>query len=289
MPSSRRPWIGSCCGRSKPLIRGGGHAACVDDRRLGMAVRARRHQRGWRLEDLAAAAGAGAGVCGLLERGQVIRLSVRTTRAILRAVDLPLLWDIGWQRQEIDRLLDADHASLAADVASVLAAAGWLVRSEVSFNHYGDRGRIDLLAFHPQLRVLLVIEIKTAVVDAQDTLGRLDVKARVAGGVASSLGWAGAALVVPALVIVDGTTARRHVRSLDPLFSRYSLRGHAALRWLRSPSASPPTTGILLFRKLPFRNGVDRRRAGRRRIRRPGAASRAGRHTSGSDRRPADP
>jgi transcriptional regulator with XRE-family HTH domain len=259
----------------------------MDDRRLGMAVRARRHQRGWRLEDLAAAAGVGPGVCGLLERGYVIRLSVRTTRAILGAVDLPLLWDIGWQRQEIDRLLDADHARLAADVASLLAGAGWLVRSEVSFNHYGDRGRIDLLAFHPQLRVLLVIEIKTAVIDAQDMLGRLDVKARVAGGVALSLGWTRAALVVPVLVILDGTTARRHVRSLDPLLGRYTLRGHAALSWLRSPSASPPTTGILLFRKLPFRNGVDRRRAGRRRVRAPRVSSRSRDHAGGSDPRPA--
>lgn len=62
----------------------------MDDRRLGAAVRARRHQRGWRLVDLASAAGVGAGVCGLLERGQVVRLSVRTARAIVEAVGLPL-------------------------------------------------------------------------------------------------------------------------------------------------------------------------------------------------------
>lgn len=243
----------------------------MDDRRLGMAVRARRHQRGWRLDDLAVAAGVGPGVCGLLERGHVVRLSVRTARAILAAVDLPLLWDIGWQRQEIDRLLDADHAGLAADLASLLTAARWVVRSEVSFNHYGDRGRIDLLAYHEPLRVLLVIEIKTAVVDVQDMLGRLDVKTRVARGVASSLGWTRPTVIVPALVIVDGSTARRHIRSLEPLFSRYSLRGHAAMRWLRTPSASAPIAGILLFRKLPVRNGVDRRRAGRRRVRAPRA------------------
>ena len=34
----------------------------------------------------------------------------------------------------------------------------------MSFNHNGDRGRIDLVAFHPVHQVLLVIEMKTALV-----------------------------------------------------------------------------------------------------------------------------
>jgi transcriptional regulator with XRE-family HTH domain len=206
----------------------------MDDRRLGMAVRARRHQRGWRLADLAVVAGVGA--CSVLERGGADRLSVRIVRSIARAVDIPLGWDIGWQRSEVDRLLDADHAALAARLTRRLEALGWTVRAEVSFNQYGDRGRIDLLAFHPTERILLVIEIKTAIVDAQATLGSLDVKARVASNVGRELGW-DARLVVPALVVLDGSTARRHLRAIDPLLSRYNLRGRAALDWLREPFA----------------------------------------------------
>lgn len=240
----------------------------VDDRRLGMAVRASRNERGWRLVDLAAAAGVGATACSLLERGLSGQLSVRVTRAIAGAVALPLMWDIGWQRQEVDRLLDADHSALAAYLAQRLGRLGWTVRSEVSFNQYGDRGRIDLVAFHPVTRTLLMIEIKTAIVDAQAMLGALDVKARVGRAVARQLGWE-ARRVVPALVILDGSTARRHVRALEPLLTRFDLRGRRAVDWLRQPDV--PVNGLLFLTKFPSNAGSDVRRAGRRRVRVPGA------------------
>lgn len=243
----------------------------MDDRRLGMAVRARRHQRGWRLVDLGMAAGVGSGVCGLLERGHADRLSVRTARAILRALDLPLGWDLGWHRTEIDRLLDEDHAALAAAFASWLGSAGWLTRSEVSFNRYGDRGRIDLLGFEPRSRVLLVVEVKTVVVDIQDLLGSLDVKTRVAESMSS---WGRPRTVVPLIVILEGTTARRRLERVAPLFARYDLRGRSALRWLRQPVPGP--SGLLVLHKLPSGTGVDRRRAGRRRIRSSSANPRSG-------------
>jgi len=236
----------------------------MDDRRLGQAVRARRHQRGWRLVDLAAVAGVGATACSLMERGYVSRLTVRSARAIASAVDLPLAWDVGWQRQEIDRLLDADHSALASRLALRLRRWGWIVRTEVSFNRYGDRGRIDLLAYHPLCKVLLVVEIKTAIVDAQDLLGGLDTKARVAPHVGRELGWQPRS-TVPAIVFADGTTTRRHVTRLAPLFGQYGLRGHAAVAWLREPSGSP--SGLLILSKLPDNAGSDVRRAGRRRVR----------------------
>lgn len=161
----------------------------MNDRRLGLAIRARRHQRGWRLVDLAAAAGIGATQCGLAERGHIGRLTVRSARRIGTAVGLDLEWDIGWQDQNVRRLLDADHAAIGAHWTGWLGRYAWDVRNEVSFNRYGDRGRIDLLAFHPEERVVLVIEIKTALLDAQQLLGTLDIKRRVAPWVAAELGW----------------------------------------------------------------------------------------------------
>jgi len=244
----------------------------MDDRRLGQAVRARRHRRGWRVVDLAAAAHVGSTACSLMERGYAGRLSVRTARSIAAAVDLPLNWDIGWQRQEIDRLLDADHSALAALCSERLEKHGWIVRSEVSFNRFGDRGRIDLLAYHPVERVLLVIEIKTVLVDAQALLGSLDVKARISPTVAHEIGWR-PRHVVPAIVMLDGTTQRRHLVALGPLFSRYSLRGRDAATWLRRPTGAP--TGILTFTELPSNAGSDVRRAGRRRVRRSTGNSRS--------------
>ena len=89
-----------------------------------MAVRARRHRRGWRLIDLATAAGVGATACSDLERGRAGEMSVRAVRSICEAVELPVSWDVGWQRQLVDRLLDADHSTLAALVTRRLEGLG---------------------------------------------------------------------------------------------------------------------------------------------------------------------
>jgi transcriptional regulator with XRE-family HTH domain len=250
----------------------------MDERRLGAAVRARRHARGWRLVDLAAAAGTGATSCSLLERGRADRLTVRLARAIAAAVDLPLEWDIGWRRQDVDRLLDADHAALGARLARRLARDGWVARAEVSFNRYGDRGRIDLLAFHPDTSTLLVVEVKTAIVDAQELLGGLDVKRRVAPSLARELGWA-VTRTVPAIVVLAGTTARRRLTQLAPLFAAYSTRGRAALAWMRAPTSS--ASGLLVLAALPPNAGSDVRRAGRRRVRKRAADPRSGIGTPG--------
>ena len=138
-----------------------------------------------------------------------------------------------------------DTPALQSWFVLILERDGWTVRVEVSFNHYGDRGRIDILAYHAATAVLAVVEIKSTVGDAQDTLGRLDVKVRLAPKIAADLGWRRSA-VVPVLVLEDGTTPRRHVAQHGGLFRHFDCRGRSALAWLRHPSQSPPA-GILLF------------------------------------------
>ncbi|MGH2446229.1 MAG: hypothetical protein ACRDGD_09350 [Candidatus Limnocylindria bacterium] len=153
---------------------------------------------------------------------------------------------IRWQGEQLDRLIDAAHAGLQQSVAEALTAMGWAVRVEVSFNHYGDRGRVDILAFHPALRVLLVVEIKSALGDLQETLGRLDVKARLGAQLARDQGWADVAIVIPALVVGDSRNARAIVAEHGALFARYDVRGRAALAWIRHPTVPMPT-GLLWY------------------------------------------
>lgn len=121
---------------------------------------------------------------------------------------------------------------------------------EVSFNHYGDRGRVDVLAFHPGTRVVVALEVKTALGDLQETLGRIDIKARLARTIAAEVGWSGVTGAVAMLVIGDSRTARRLVAQHGALFARYSVRGRAALAWLRRPRPPVPS-GVLWFLKLP--------------------------------------
>ncbi len=142
-------------------------------------------------------------------------------------------------------LTDARHAELQNWIVNLLRTAGWIVEAEASFNHYGDRGRIDVLAYHPPLRILLVIEIKSRLDDAQDLLGRLDVKRRIAPKIAAERGWPVAA-VVPTVVFREDRSTRRRLSDHRALFASFELGARAATAWLRHPR-QPTPAGIILF------------------------------------------
>ena len=238
----------------------------MDDLQLGGVVRLVRHRRGWRQVDLADEAGVSPSLVALLEGGKAERLSVRSVRRVTAALGIRLGWDAGYRGPELDRLRDRDHAAVAEWLARLLELHGWLVTAEVSFNHYGDRGRIDLLAYHAESGTLLVVEIKTVIANIQELLGSLNVKQRNAGRVAAGLGWH-ARHVVPMLVVSDTTTNRRYLAAHASLFARLSLRGRSVRSWLKNPLSTPE--GLLYLVKLPNSNTVGVRRAGRQRVRAP--------------------
>lgn len=190
-----------------------------------------------------------------MERGDLAGVPVGTLRRVATELDATVSVQIRWRGEELDRLVDAQHAKLQQAASELLLSLGWVVRIEVSFNHFGDRGRIDILAKHPVMRILLVLEVKTGLGDLQETLGRLDVKTRLGRRVALELGWSDVAAVVPVLVIGDTRTSRSVVARYDALFQRFSLRGRAAVAWLRRPRGEAPP-GLLWFA-----NGHDSRQA----------------------------
>ena len=185
-----------------------------------------------------------------LERGAVRGLTIGSLEGMADALGGTLDVTLRWHGEQLDRIADAAHAAIQASVADTLRSWGWLVEVEVSFNHYGDRGRVDLLAFHPGRRVALVVEVKSALGDLQDTLGRLDVKARLAPSLTAGAGWGECQAAVRALVIGESRTARRVVASHASLFARYAVRGRASASWLREPR-QPIPTGLLWFVSLP--------------------------------------
>jgi transcriptional regulator with XRE-family HTH domain len=245
----------------------------MDDAALGRAVRALRHRRGWRQIDLAVRAGVARSLISQVEHGHVARFGIRSIRRLAMALGISLGWDIGRARQDLSRLLDEDHARCGELLLDVLQHHGWLVRPEASFNHYGERGRIDLLAFHPPSGYLLVVELKTVLVDVQELVGGLDVKARVGPRVAASFGWQ-TRYVIPMLAILATRTNRRRVAEHPGLFARLAVRGRSARAWLRRPAAVPPT-GVLLMLSVPIATGGDARPTGRQRVRLTGANPRS--------------
>ncbi len=247
----------------------------MDDHRIGRVILVLRQRRGWRQQDLAIRAGVSQSAISDMDRGRIDRYTLQTIRRVLRPLDGTAAIDPFWgSRGDLDRLLDADHARLMQAWADRHLRAGWEVWNEASYSIYGERGRIDQLAHHPKTRVLEVAEVKTGIWDVQETLGRLDAKVRLAPQVAAQRGWK-PDRIIGALVVMDGTTARRRIREHEHLFARYSLRGHAATTWVRDPRAA--AGGLLVFISSPPANHGGLRRAGQRRVRVPRPMASVGR------------
>ena len=240
----------------------------MDDARIGRTIRLLRYRRGWRQRDLAAHCNVSKSAISDMERGHVSRYTLATSRRVLAALDASVeLFPLWGGHGDLDRLLDRDHARLVQDWAERHRRAGWDIWPEASYSVYGERGRVDLMAFHRATRTLEVVECKTSIWDVQDTVGRLDAKVRLAPRVAAERGWR-ADRVVGALVVAEGSTARRRVADHAAIFASYSVRGRAATRFVNDPERGQGG-GLLVFLSLSPSNTGGRMRAGRRRMRLP--------------------
>lgn len=233
--------------------------------RIGRAIRALRHRRDWTQAELGRRAGCSGSVISRLERGNLRACSTRTLERIVQALGGRLVLYVDWRGGELDRLLDADHAALQERWADRTAATRrWISRQEVTYNHNGDRGSIDDLAFDPRTGTLLVSEMKTNIYDAQRTLAKMDEKERLAAEIARRFGWV-VRRVVGCLVLADTRTNRRRIQAHAALFGRFDCRGRAVDAWLADPARS--ARGLLLFVPLSNVRGTHGRRAGRQRVR----------------------
>jgi transcriptional regulator with XRE-family HTH domain len=135
--------------------------ARVDDQRFGAGIRTARVKRSWRQEDLASAARVSRGTVSRIERGLIGEMTFETVRRVAAALQVRLEVLPRSAGADFDRVLNARHARLGEAVVRWLASVdGWVVRPEVSFSVYGERGVIDLLAWHAASRTLLVVEFE---------------------------------------------------------------------------------------------------------------------------------
>lgn len=211
--------------------------------------------------ELAELTGVSRGVIQRIEHGAWHSVPVGRLERVAAALGARLQVLLTWNGEQLDRLVDAGHAELQNGYAALLGAAGWSVAVEVSFNHFGDRGRYDLLAFHPVSACLLVVEVKTAIGDVQATLGTLDMKLRLAADVARAQGWPRPSAVVPVLVLADERQQHRIVAGHAALFARFALRGRSARAWLRRPARG--ASGLLSYIPLTDARVVSVRKATR--------------------------
>jgi transcriptional regulator with XRE-family HTH domain len=216
----------------------------VNDPRIGTIVRALRRRRGWRQFDLANAAGVSQPFISKLERGVIGDVNVDTIRLVTAALDATLFIDVRWRGGAVDRLLDERHARIAGASVDHLVLRGWATEVEVSYSVYGERGSIDILAWHQGAQALLVIEVKSELVSIEATLRKLDEKTRLAGAIARErFGWHPES-VSRMLILPSNSTERRRVARHDAaLCAALPLRYDDLRAWLRRPVG--PMSGIL--------------------------------------------
>jgi transcriptional regulator with XRE-family HTH domain len=243
----------------------------MEDLRLGALVRLVRRARGWRQVDLAAAAHVSDSLVSLVERGHLDALSLRRLRRTLAVLDIRVDVLGRWRGGDSDRLLNSGHSALHESMARFFSTlAGWVALPEVSFNVYGDRGVIDILAWFPQRRFLLVIELKTELVDVQALLGTVDKYRRLAATVARDRGWNPVSTSVW-VVLTDTTTNRRRVAEhRTVLRSVLPADGRTMRSWLRDPG---DPIAALSFWSDSNPGGLGRPRPAKHRVLRPTSRS----------------
>jgi transcriptional regulator with XRE-family HTH domain len=221
-----------------------------------------------RQKDVAERAGLSPSFVSRAERGRLGVCSLDALRKLAGALDIRLEVLPRWRGSELDRLLNARHSALADDAVRWLASFdGWLVKPEVSFSIYGERGVIDLVAWHPGRRALLVIELKTEIVDVGKLLGTLGRKQRLARKIAEDLGWTDVGVVSVCLIVADSRTNRRRIQADDATLRAALPLGSPHLRaWLANP-----TGAVAALRTWPDSHAVTVRPglAPVRRVRRP--------------------
>jgi transcriptional regulator with XRE-family HTH domain len=229
----------------------------VDDQRIGWILRTLRQRKGWRQRDLGERAGVSESMIGRIEHGSLSSIPLGKTRRVVETLGARLDISVRWQGADLGRLLDARHAAMHEAVAGLLGSLdGWQFEPEVSFSIYGERGIIDILAWHPGRRMLLVIELKTEVVEVSGLLGAMDQRRRLARKISARLGWNDVAAVSTWVVVADSRTNRRAVAAhANVLRAKMPVDGRGIRSWLHDPASR---VDALSF--LPNRYAVTVRR-----------------------------
>ena len=237
----------------------------MEDLRFGTAIRTARIRRNWRQKDLSERAGVSRATIWRAERGLFGEMRVTLIRRICEPLEIRLELQPRGRGADLDRMINARHSALHESVARAIATdfPEWQMAHEVSFSIWGERGIIDILLWHPGRRALLIIELKTEIVDTGDLLGTMDRRRRLAREIVKERGWD--PLAVSAWIVVAGsrTNERRVAESRAVLRSAYPDGGQAVRRWLRDPAGS-----IAALSMWPVEAVEGRELAARKRVRR---------------------
>lgn len=211
----------------------------MNDIRLGNALRVLRIRKHLRQSDVARRAGVSRQLVGRVEAGSASRYPMGTVRSIANALGARLDTYLRYQGAELDRIVNAAHGDLHREVGGFIDELdGWVWLPEVTFSHFGERGIIDILAWHPETRSLLIVELKTELVDPQGLVAVMHRRARLGRTVAADQGWD--PLTISSWVVVRKSRAeRRRLHQHERMLRRaFPLDGRTMRKWLRHPDGA---------------------------------------------------
>lgn len=188
---------------------------------MGRQLRMLRIRRDWRQTEVADKSGLSTSVIGRHESGIIGSSSAleRHAGTFGMRVEVRIVGRAG----ELARLGDDEHAAIVEALAAWFRAEGFLVEVESSFSEWGERGRIDLLAYDPRTGTLVIVEVKSLLLDLQDLFGALNIKERLATTIAERRGWQVRRRV--SVLGVASTAANRDiVRTHPSLFATFDRR-----------------------------------------------------------------
>lgn len=242
----------------------------MDAVQLGSALRTIRIRLGLRQADVARRARVSSSTISRVERGHLARLTLETLLRVAASLEVRVDLIPRWRGGDLPRVLSAGHSAMHEATARLLRGSpGWDFAPEVSFGIYGERGVIDVLAFNRTAEALIVIELKTEVVDVQDLLASVDRYRRLAPTIAKDRGWRSKSVSAWVLVRDTDTNRRRVAAHSTVLRAGFPEGGRTLARWLRAPDK--PILGLSFVSDLPART-VSAAAAGVRRVRTAGSA-----------------
>jgi len=215
------------------------------DRQMLLAVarlvRRGRLAIGWTQARLGGEADVSQSTVSLIEGACMPSLSIETASKVLDALGVrativarePLLLDRQRQR-------DPAHARCVAHVRARLERAGWVTASEVEIGRGRFRRWIDVLAYHPVERALLVVEVKTLIDDIGEIERALSTYERGAWAAARERGWRPRAMTGCLLALWTAAVDARVVANRSVFEVGFPIGARMLARMVADPSEIPP-------------------------------------------------
>jgi transcriptional regulator with XRE-family HTH domain len=209
--------------------------------RLGELVLDARRLAGWTQAELARRAATNQSAISRLERGVSRPLDMLIVERVLAALGFRASLDIeGRHLADRRRQREPVHARMNGFLASNLERRGFRTAQEVQVGEPVPRGWIDLLAFRPADRALIVDETKGDLPDIGAFQRSLAFYERNAREAANRLDWRPTRVVVLGTMLDSATIAARLAENRELIGRVFPSPVDRLLAWIDDPRAPAP-------------------------------------------------